>query len=109
MNRDHALLIIINNYIERIESYVEWYTIWEFCNDLKTYDASCMMLQQIWEISSKLSEWICLDRFPIEQMKWLRNRMAHDYIWVDDRVIWNIIQISIPELKEIIEKLLKSF
>lgn len=109
MNRDHALLLTIRDYIERAESHVEWYDLWGFCNDLKTYDASCMMLQQIWECASKLSEWINLANIPVEYMRWLRNRISHDYMWLDDEKIWDTIKVSIPELRKIIEGLLKSF
>jgi len=109
MNRDIALLLTILDYINRIELYIDGYTIKDFSDDLKTYDATCMILQQIWECSLKLSEEICLEKIPIHYMRGLRNRITHDYMWLDDEKIWDTIKISIPELKNTIKELLKSF
>ncbi len=101
------LEIILDN-ILKLERYIDWILFEEFIINEEKYDACCMVLQQIWEIWSKLDDWdFSLEEFPISQMRWLRNRITHDYIWLDDQILWDTIQESIPQLKKIILNLLK--
>ena len=106
MNRDKINLMIILDYIDKIFSYIDWYDFWDFMDDEKTYNASCMLLQQIWELATKLEEWISLKNIPIDNMRWLRNRITHDYMWIDSEIIWDTINENLPELRNVIKKIL---
>ncbi len=77
----------------------------DFSNDEKTFDACCMMLQNIWECWIKLSHitfWK-YKKLPLEKISWFRNRISHDYMWIDDEIVWWIIKYSLPELKKLLE------
>jgi uncharacterized protein with HEPN domain len=65
-----------------------------------------MVLQQIWEITWKLDESIFSD-LPISEMRGMRNRITHNYLWIDDSIVWDTIKESIPELKIKILQLLE--
>jgi uncharacterized protein with HEPN domain len=77
-----------------------------FCDDSKTFDACCMQLQHIWECGVKL--WNITQNnyknIPFVQLRWFRNKITHDYAWVDEEIIWKTIQLSLPELKKLLLK-----
>lgn len=74
-----------------------------------------MNLVRIAEQFSKLkdeNEFEILKNFTSEDLKGIsavRNYIAHDYDSTDDIIIENVIRFKIPELKEIIEELLKKY
>jgi len=108
MNRDIQKLLLINEYILKIEKYTLWISFNDFITDEQKFDAVCMVLLQIWEMWLKLEEWISLKNINIDEMRWFRNRITHDYMWLNDEVIWDTIKISLPRLKSTIDNILKS-
>lgn len=101
-------LKIILDHIIKLEKYTFWVNFEDFLDNEEKYDACCMVLQQIWEVASKIDNTkVSLKSIPIDQMRWLRNRITHDYLWIDSVIIWDTIKESIPELRTIIEKILK--
>lgn len=107
MKNDKEILDVIMSYIFKLERYTYNIDIDDFVDNEEKYDACCLVLQQIWEVGSKLNNNILLD-FPISQMRWLRNRITHDYIWLDSEIIWDTIVVSIPELKNVIQDYLNN-
>jgi uncharacterized protein with HEPN domain len=56
----------------------------------------------IWEIWVKM-EWFFWENtltFSFHQMRWIRNRIIHDYLWLDSKIIWDTIKDDIPILKK---------
>lgn len=92
--------------IEKINRYIENMDFWDFLDDEKTFDACCMQLQHIWECSLRLEKlvWNNYKNIPFSDMRWFRNRITHDYAWIDDDIVWTIIQKSLPNLKELLLK-----
>lgn len=95
----------ILNSIFKIERYIKNMSLWDFYDDEKTYDACCMQLQHIWECGIKLLNLTSKDykNIPFKKMSAFRNRISHDYIWLDEKIIWITIKESLPELKKIFE------
>jgi uncharacterized protein with HEPN domain len=91
--------------ISKIEKYVWKMSFDEFCDDEKTFDACCMMLQHIWECWVKLLTitWWNYKNIPFVDMRGFRNKITHDYMWVDEKIIWETIKESIPELKKLLQ------
>ncbi len=87
--------------IEKIREYIGKMTFEEFVLDEKTFDACCMKLQHIGECGIQLAKIVEKDykNIPFNQMSGFRNQISHDYAGIDDMIIWNTIQISLPELK----------
>lgn len=108
MNRDKINLMTILDYIDRVQKYIDWYDFLDFMDDEKTYDACCMLLQQIWELANKLEDKVSLKIIPIDKMRWLRNRITHDYMWIDSEIIWDTINESLPDLIIVIKKVVDS-
>lgn len=95
----------ILNWIEKIEKYVWNMDFWNFCDDEKTFDACCMQLQHIWECWVKL--WKLTNNnyknIPFVDMRGFRNKITHDYSWMDDEIIWDTIKKSLPQLKNLLK------
>lgn len=91
--------------IEKINRYIENMNFWDFLDDEKTFDACCMQLQHIWECWIKLEKivWNNYKNIPFSDMRWFRNRITHDYVWIDNDIVWSIIQSSLPGLKKLLE------
>lgn len=95
----------IINSISKIEKYIKWMNLWDFYDDEKTFDACCMQLQHIWECWIKLLNLTSKDykKIPFKDMSAFRNRISHDYIWLDEEIIWTTIKKSLPELKKLMK------
>jgi uncharacterized protein with HEPN domain len=72
--------------------------------------AICRSLEIIGEASSKLHPDIKIKYHlvPWREMSDLRNRIIHHYFGVDYEIVWNILSMDIPELKEWITIILES-
>ncbi len=73
--------------------------------DLKTQSAVERQLAIVGEALNKLKK-IDTD-FKIEHEKQIisfRNRLVHGYNAIDNAIIWNILQVHLPELKQEIKK-----
>lgn len=85
-------------------SYVEGQTRDDFLADPKTQDAVIMKLLVIGELAAKL-----LDehpdytrqypQIPWQQMKGMRNRMAHGYFELNTEIVWDTVQTALPDLE----------
>lgn len=74
-----------------------------FLGDPKTQDAVIMKLLVIGELAAKLidaeSALIAGNpEIPWQQMKGMRNRMAHGYFELDLDVVWDTVRTAIPAL-----------
>lgn len=98
-------LIILDSIIkccENIEQYlngIEQFEVFE--NDKKTVEACVFNLLQIGEYTNKFSNDFC-EKYPnieYKAMRGLRNRIVHDYLGVNLKIVWETLSIDIPNLK----------
>jgi uncharacterized protein with HEPN domain len=106
---DKIRLYHIRDAIFEIESYVEGVTFEKFIESSLHKATVIKQLEIIGEAANKISNNLQLQN---EFIKWekiisLRNILVHEYFGVDYVVIWNIIKIQLPELKNNIETILK--
>lgn len=103
-----ASLKIILDSIITIEDYTNWYDFEKFISDRKTFDATLMQLQHIWETTRKIVQnfWD-IEKLPTSQMIWLRNFIAHEYLWISESIIWETVVWDLPKLKKIIIEVIK--
>ena len=100
-------------HIEKVQSYLGSTTWEKFENGGMEFDAICMQLSQLGENVNKLergSERI-VETLPNtvdwKQIKGLRNRIDHDYPWLENDKIWEAATKHLDGLKEGIKEILK--
>ncbi len=99
-------------HIEKIEKYKEGLTFEIFSAQEQDYDAICMQLSQLGENVSKIekSPDRILETFPSvvkwKTLKGLRNRIDHDYTWLESERVWDILEKDIDDLKEGLKSIL---
>lgn len=104
MKDDRLYVIHVLECIERIERYtVEGNEA--FSDDTKTQDAVMRNLQVLAESVQRLSDSL-RQRYP--DVEWrniaaFRNVAVHDYLGLDLKQIWNIVEDDLPVLKRQIE------
>ena len=101
------------DHIEKIRSYVISSSWEEFKKGDLYFDAICMQLSQLGENAIKLekgSERIT-ETFPDtvnwKSLKGLRNRIDHDYPWLENDKIWDVATQHLDELESGIKEILK--
>lgn len=102
-NKDLLYLLRISEAIEKIMLYSKEYKTPEeffFSNDQKDYNASLLLMIQIGEQSAKVSREI-KQEFP--DIKWqavigFRNKAVHDYVNIDNLLVFSIIKNDLPLL-----------
>ena len=88
--------------IELIEEYVKDMVFDDFKEDRKTIDAIVRNFEIIGEASKYIPENV-KDKF--QNVDWkgmvgLRNRIAHEYFGISLAIVWDIIKLELPVLKE---------
>jgi uncharacterized protein with HEPN domain len=88
----------------QVKSYTEGMAKEDFLADPKTQDAVVMKLLVIGELAAQLLEEQAdfasmHPQVPWQQMKGMRNRMAHGYFELDMEIVWDTVQAAIPELE----------
>lgn len=81
-------------------AYVRGMTFEQFWDDQKTRDAVAMRLHVMGETTKKLQLGTVakLGLMPVEQIRGLRNRIAHDYGRVNFRIVWQTVREDLPPL-----------
>jgi len=109
-HKDFACLLNIKEAIEKIYDYTADHIDHDsFNNDSKSFDAVMMNFVLIGEMSDKLSEEFRtetdkdIDWFKI---RGFRNIIAHNYFGIDAEEVWQIIESSLPDLKDAISKVI---
>jgi uncharacterized protein with HEPN domain len=92
----------------KIEEYCLNLSFEDFVNDVKTIDAVIMNLAIIGEAVRNIPDEIKDNHSEIEWVKIaaLRNIIIHEYFGINLKIIWNIVKIKLPILKETITELL---
>jgi len=97
--------------INKIEIFTKGMSYEDFVKDDKTLYAVRTALQIIGEAASKVPSEIRTeyDYISWKEMKALRNKIVHEYFGLNVRLIWEIINRSVPVLKEQISSLKQQF
>ncbi len=103
-----SLKILLDS-INDILDYTDWYDLEDFIEDKKTFDACLMQFQHLWESTRKILEIFPSIDFLPREIIWLRNFIAHEYLWISEKVIFNTIKNDLPKLKDDIVKNLSSW
>ena len=104
------LLADILDAVEKIKRYTAELTYDTFIEDSKTLDAVIRNFEIIGEAANKLPDEL-KDNYPT--VNWFRiigfrNRIVHDYMGVDYKIVWTIIQNDIDKLLIEIESIHKT-
>jgi uncharacterized protein with HEPN domain len=88
--------------IERIEGFVAGLERDDFLHDAKTSDAVVRNLEIIGEAAARLPEEFrrSSPEVPWARIVGLRNRVVHAYFDVDLEIVWTIVSVELPALKE---------
>ncbi len=103
LNKDYYLLLSMLETIEKIIRYTSMYhSADELYQNERDFDASMMNFIVIGEEVGKLTDEIKLKN---EQINWqkiysLRNIIAHHYFGINVDIVWQIISIDLPKLKD---------
>ena len=110
MRRDYRLYLDdILEAIGKIERYTAGLSIEQFKNDGKTFDAVIRNLEIIGEAVKHIPSNIrkkSLD-IPWKQMAGMRDKLTHEYFGVRFDVVWDTIRKRLPEVRPLIEEILK--
>jgi uncharacterized protein with HEPN domain len=109
--RDSKLLLSdILDAVVKIKKYTSGFTYDTFISDSKTLDAVIRNFEIIGEAANRLP-----DEFKekFDSVDWFRiigfrNRIVHDYMGVDYKIVWTIIEKDIDKLAEEIGSISKS-
>jgi len=103
-DRDRLFLLRMIEHCERIEKAKQRFgsTFQHFQDDPDYRDVVCMNIFQIGELANQISEKAenSLNDIPWRQMYAIRNILAHAYIKVDHKIVWDTVVHDIPQLSE---------
>ena len=105
------LLLHALNACQAIESFMAGYTFSEYENNLMLRSATERQFEIIGEAlhQAEIDDPETITSLPeLQRIVGMRNRIIHGYDSVDDELLWQTIQNSIPSLKQHLEKLLKT-
>ncbi|MBN7812802.1 DUF86 domain-containing protein [Algoriphagus sp. H41] len=107
---DRARLGHMLDAIAEIESYLANADLDIFLSNSMMRFASIKQLEIIGEASDHIAPETKLQFSEIEwnQVKGMRNILAHEYFGVDSILVWEIIQIDLPDLKRNLQAILDS-
>jgi uncharacterized protein with HEPN domain len=91
--------------IKLAQSHVEGITKDDFMTDKKTQQAVIFNIIVICEAATKIADESpefasAHPEVPWKQMRGMRNRMAHGYFEINLDVVWDTVQLSLPELAQ---------
>ena len=80
-----------------------------FAKDDKTSFAVIRALEIIGEAARKIPKSFRsrYQAVPWQDMAGMRDKLIHDYFGVDLRVVWKTLQIDLPPLKEIFDRIIR--
>jgi uncharacterized protein with HEPN domain len=105
---DKAKLEAILSYIDDIFIIVDNHkSIENALSDLEGQYALMMCIQQIGELTNKIQSDKYKSKLPVRDIVGFRNTIAHNYDGINFQIVERTISDNIPELKRIIETILK--
>ena len=107
-NRNPKLLVEdILESCHKIIDYTKGLTFEEFLSDSKTVDAVIRNFEIIGEAANRLPEEFKETHTEIEwhRIRGFRNRIVHDYLGIDYSIVWQVKEVYLSELIELLGKL----
>ena len=108
--KDYYLLLSIKETIEKIIRYTsEYQTAEELYQNDRDFDAAMMNFIVIGENVGKLSNELKgkNEKIDWEKIYSFRNIIAHHYFGINVDIVWQIISIELPKLRDELNKILK--
>lgn len=107
MKNDRMYLTHILECIQNIETYLPNGKE-DYFSSKMIQDAVIRNLEIIGEATKKTSNELKLENsnLPWEEMAGLRNVLIHEYFGVDNKIVWNVVEKELPQLKKNITELL---
>ncbi|MEQ9000997.1 MAG: DUF86 domain-containing protein [Coleofasciculus sp. B1-GNL1-01] len=105
MNRDKEVLLDLIRASRLIVEFCETLDYQTFAEDLKTQSSVLYQIVIIGEAVNRLSPAFTQahPKIPINAIRGMRNRVVHEYKEVDIKILWEVIQINIPQLLQQIQ------
>ncbi len=99
---DQAFISHIIEASEKISRYLDHISLEQFTTDEMRLDAVIREIEIIGEASSNLSEDFQQKHpdLPWQDMKSMRNKLAHEYFGVDEKIVWDTASVDVPKLVE---------
>jgi uncharacterized protein with HEPN domain len=110
MNKnDLAYIDHILDCIRKIQGFSKGLTLKEFLEDELVQDAIIRNIEVIGEASKKISADTkkTYSEIPWKEITGMRDKLIHDYLGVDSRVVWKTIKEDIPALKRFLKEIKK--
>lgn len=99
--RNEVILQKLIGYVDKIMQYCAGKDYSSFSADSQLVEACVFNLSQMGELAGKLDDSFleAHSNIPWRAMRGLRNRIVHDYDGVNLRLVWDVIEGDLPELK----------
>ena len=109
MKKDKAYLQHILDAISDIETFIESVSKEEFFKNKEKQYAVLRALEIIGEARKNLSKELKATHpeIPWKDIAGMRDKLIHEYFGVDYDILWKTIKRRVPELRQVIYKLLK--
>ena len=107
---DLRLLNLMLEKVNRLIGLLNTHSLEEIESNFVYTDTIQFEFEKLYEDSNRLSTEFRITHanLPINELRAIRNRVAHDYETVSVQILINTIQNDLPLLKEIIENLISS-
>ena len=107
---ERAPSILFSDMLDSVESVLEYtagMNFEGFLEDRKTRDAVIRNIQVLGEAANRVPKDIREGYPDIEWMRIIRSRhiLVHDYAGIDYEIVWRIIEVHLPPLKEALLKM----
>jgi len=110
MNKnDLAYIDHILDCIRKIQKFSKTLTLKEFAENELVQDAIIRNIEIIGEASKKISTDTKkkYSDIPWKEITGMRDKLIHDYLGVDTKVVWETIKKDIPSLKRLLKEIKK--
>lgn len=100
--RNEIILQKLLGYTEKVLAYCDGMDYQGFSADSKLVEACVFNLSQMGELCRAVDTEFASEHpmIPWNEMYGLRNRIVHDYEGVNLLLVWQIISVDLPELRE---------
>ncbi len=97
------------NSIQEIESFINGRNYEEFNENKMLKNAVIRSLEVLGEASKNIPEELKMkySEIPWKRISGMRDKLIHNYFGVDYRMVWEVSKSKIPEIKPLVENLMK--